>query len=108
MYFTVKAGVRDKAPARTKGLLVLPDPRISDIHLKEIKYVKSGFSGSQGWYQMTSKGIWHLLLIWWVKKRAKVGLKSNIFKLHCNFSTENPKHCKCLEKLRPAQATLKP
>ena len=64
------------AAARTTGLFVLPDPEISDIHFEKIRCVKSGFPGSQGWYQITPEGIWPLHLLLVGLERAKVSIKS--------------------------------
>ena len=49
----------------TAGLFVPPDQEISDMNFEKIRCVKSGFSGSQVWYQITPEGIWplHLLLM---------------------------------------------
>ena len=36
--------------------------------------MKSGLSGSLGWYQITHEGIWHISTLIWVQRGAKVDL----------------------------------
>ena len=40
--------------------------------------LKSGFSGSLGWYQITCEGIWYTNILMWVQRGAKVDLNQRI------------------------------
>ena len=40
--------------------------------------MESGFSGSLGWYQIMCERIWHILLLIWAQRGAKVDLNQRI------------------------------